>query len=169
MRSLSTHLCLCFFDQLHLLCAEGTGSCWHKLLTKCKEVSPTVVQLLPKRLRDECEQLCSRCRKGMLSSLTPSDLQLFNWLLLADDLKHETPILFEVLLAAGAPPHPRNVHKGVSEESFNSAICTAAAVLLKDFMSALQHLLGIILFHFNASKQVSPATKELQLINDFSI
>lgn len=31
MRSLSTHLCLCFFDQLHLLCAEGTGSCWHKL------------------------------------------------------------------------------------------------------------------------------------------
>ncbi len=125
---------------------------------KCNEVSCLVVGLVLKRLRDECEQLCSRSRKGMLRKSSPDDLQSFNWVSIASELKQEAPLLFAVLTAAGAPPRPRNVSKGATEESRYPAICTAAAVLLKercDFMSALQHLLGIILFHGNASKQVS--------------
>ena len=74
------------------------------------------------------------------------------------ELKQEVSLLFAVLMAAGAPPHPQSVHKGTTEESCYPAICTAAAVLLKErckFMSSLQHLIGIILVHGNASKQVS--------------
>ena len=80
-----------------------------------------------------------------------------DWNAIVSELKQEAPLLFAVLMAAGAPPHPRNVHKGTTESRY-PAICTAVAVLLEkrcEFMSSLQHLIGIILFHSNASKQVS--------------
>ncbi len=134
---------------------------WQSLaqaVLKCREVSSLVVDLVTKQLRNECEQLCSRSRRGMLKSSSPEDLQSFNWVSLAAELKREAPLLFSLLSAAGGPPRPRNVHKGATEESRYPAICTAAAVLMKercDFMCALQQLLGVILFHGNASKQVS--------------
>ena len=71
-----------------------------------------------------------------------------NWVSLAAELKKESPLLFSMLCAVGAPPRPRNVRKGVTEASRYPAICTAAAVLLKErceTMCALQHVLGIIL------------------------
>lgn len=125
---------------------------------KCNEVSVAIVDLVIKQLRSECEQLCSHSKNSMLRRSSPEDLQSFNWLSVASELRKEAPILFAVLTAVAAPPRPRNVHKGATEESRLPAICTAAAVLLKErctFMSALQHLLGITLFHGNASKQVS--------------
>lgn len=124
---------------------------------KCNEISGLVIERVLKQLREECEHLCSRSRKGMLRKSSPDDLQSFNWLSVAQELKQEAPLLFAVLTAIGAPPQPQNVHKGASEESHYPAFCTAAAVLLKErckFMSAIHHLLGI-LFHGNASKQVS--------------
>ena len=125
---------------------------------KCDALSHIVVDLVLKRLQAECEHLCSRSINSKLRQSTPHDLQSFNWMSICSELKQEAPLLFAMLTTAGAPPRPRNVHKGATEESRYPAICTAAAVLLKercDFMSALQHLLGILLFHGNASKQVS--------------
>lgn len=125
---------------------------------KCNEVSAAIVDLVLKQLKSECEQLCSRSKNSMFKRSSPGDLQSFNWLSAANELKKEAPILFSVLTAAGAPPRPRNIYKGATEESRLPAICTAAAVLLKErcmHMNALQHLLGLTLFHGNASKQVS--------------
>ena len=125
---------------------------------KCDEISCRVVDLVLKRLQDECEKMCSCSTKSTLRKSSPDDLQSIDWNAIVSELKREAPLLFAVLMAAGAPPRPRNVHKGTTEESRYPAICTAAAVLLKErceFMSSLQHLIGIILFHGNASKQVS--------------
>lgn len=75
----------------------------------------------------------------------------------AQELQQKAPIFFAFLLAVASPHRPRNIHKGTTLESRYPAITMAAAVLLKersDRMSALQHLVGIILFHGNASKQV---------------
>ena len=62
-----------------------------------------------------------------------------DWNAIVSELKREAPLLFAVLMAAGAPPCIRNVHKGTTESCY-PAICTAAAVLLKErckFMSSL--------------------------------
>ena len=94
----------------------------------------------------------------MRADVLSLDLQSFDWTALAGELKREAPLLFAVLMAAGAPPRPRNVRKGATEESCYPAICTGATILLKEgcgFLSTLQHVIGIILFHGNASKQVS--------------
>lgn len=87
----------------------------------------------------------------------PDDLTSFNWIALCNELKQKAPLLFSILTAVGAPNRTRNIHKGVNLESRYPALCTAAAVLLKErcsFMSAVQHLVGIMLFDGNASKQV---------------
>ena len=56
-------------------------------------------------------------------------------------------LLFAFLEAVGAPDRRRNVRKGVVQETRYPALCTAAAVLLKERcedMHALQHLLGLM-------------------------
>ncbi len=103
-------------------------------------MSSIVIDLVLKRLQDECEQLCSCTRKGMLRKSSPDDLQSFNWASIASELKQEAPLLLAVLTAAGAPPRPCNVRKEATEESRYPAIYTVAAILLKercDFLSAL--------------------------------
>ena len=124
---------------------------------KCSALSAIVVELVLKRLREECELLCSRSKRTKLAHSSPDELQSFSWTSVATELKQKAPILYAMLSTVGAPLRPRNIHKGASEESRYPAICTAAAVLLKercDYMCALQHLVGVILFHGNASKQV---------------
>lgn len=123
---------------------------------KSDKLSCILVDLVLKQLQDECKQLCSCSRKSILRKLSPEDLQDFNWLSIAWELKQEAPLLFAIS-AAGAPARPCNVYKGATEVSCYPALCTAAAIFLKErcqFMSALQHFLGVILFHGNASKQV---------------
>lgn len=134
---------------------------------RSSEVSCIVVDLLLKELQGECEQLCSSSRKSILRKSSPEDLQSFNWLSVSHELKQEAPLLIAFLSAAGAPPRPRNIHKGATAESRYPALCTAAAVLLKErcqFMNALQQLVGIILFHGNASKQVSTIQGQYDIV-----
>ena len=86
--------------------------------------------------------LCSSSSKSTLRMTSPENLQAFDWSVIADKLKQKAPLHFAVLMAVG---------------SHYSGVCTAAAILLDewyDSMSALQHLVEIILFHSNASKQV---------------
>lgn len=109
------------------------------------------------RIHHECQQLCSNSLNSKFKLATPENLQSFSWRALADDLKHNAPLLFAVLQTVGAPHRPRNIRKGVSEESRFPALCTAAAILLKERcerIDAVQQLIGLILFNGNASKQV---------------
>ena len=143
---------------LALALYRGNWQSIAQAVMRSSEVSCIVVDLLLKELQGECEQLCSSSRKSILRKSSPEDLQSFNWLSVSHELKQEAALLFAFLSAAGAPPRPRNMHKGATPESRYPALCTAAAVLLKErcqFMNALQQLVGIILFHGNASKQVS--------------
>ena len=124
----------------------------------CSLLSCRVVDIVLKKLKDECELLCSKSGDGLLRKSSPEALLSFNWLSVASELRQEGPLFFSVLTTVGAPSRPRNVRKGVTDDSRYPAICTAAARLLKErceFMNVLQHLLGIILFHSNATKQVS--------------
>lgn len=128
---------------------------------KCTDTSSLVISLVLEKLMVECEILCSSSSQSTLRMTSPENLQAFDWSAIADELKQKAPLLFAVLMAVGAPPRPRNIRKGVTEESRYPGVCTAAAILLKercDNMSALQHLVGIILFHGNASKQVISKT-----------
>ena len=96
---------------------------------KCDEISCRVVDLVLKQLQDECEKMCSRSTKSTLRKSSPDDLQSIDWNAIVSELKREVPLLFAVLMAAGAPPRPRNVYK---EPLRSHVICTAAAVLLKE-------------------------------------
>ena len=97
--------------------------------------------------------LCST--KSTLRKSSPDDLQSLDWNAIVSELKREVPLLFAVLMAAGAPPRPRNVHKGTTEESRYPYSCCSSSQGEMQVMGSLQHLIGIILFHGNASKQVS--------------
>ena len=146
-----------------LALCKGNWQMIAQAVMKCSVLSCRVVDMVLKQLNDECQHLCSKSSNGILRRSSPDALLSFNWLSVASELRQEAPLLFAVLLAVGASPRPRNAHKGASEISRYPVLCTAAAILLKercDYMSALQHLLGIILFHGNASKQVSSAVVE---------
>ena len=136
---------------------QGNWQAVAQAVMKCHEVSSLVTDILLKRIQAECEQLCSSSRKSLMRMSSPDDLESFSWHSLVSELKQKAPLLFAFLAAAGAPPRPRNVRKGATEKSRYPALCMAAAVLLKErcyAMSALQHLVGLILFDGNASKLV---------------
>ena len=81
----------------------------------------------------------------------------FRWNSVAQELQQKAPSFFAFLSVVITRHHQRNRHKGITLESCYPALCTAAAILLKqmnDKMNALQQLIGIFLFHGNASKQV---------------
>ena len=124
---------------------------------KCSETAELVTDIVIRNLNAECEKLCSTSNKSILRMSAPEDLQKFDWNVLVCELKQKAPLFFAILMTVGAPPRPRNKRKGVTEDTRYPGVCTAAAILLKeqcDNMSALQHLVGVILFHGNASKQV---------------
>lgn len=65
--------------------------------------------------------------------------------------------LFKFLLSVAAPKRSRNKAKGVNTNTRYPSICTAGSILLRErncMMSAVQHLVGVILFHGDVHKQV---------------
>lgn len=123
----------------------------------CKEMRKLVIDVLLKRVTAECEILCSTSSKSKLQLSKPADLMAFSWIAVAQELKQKAPTFFGFLSAVISRHRQRNRHKGITEESCFPALCTAAAILLKqrcEKMNSLQHLIGTILFHGNASKQV---------------
>ena len=130
-------------------------------------VSSLAINVVLNMLQLECQQLCRKDSTCILKRSSPADLHSFNFVALANDLKQKAPLLFAFLEAVGAPDCRRNVRKGVVEETRYPALCTAAAVLLKERcedMNALQHLLGVVLFDGNASKQVYELVNAIVLV-----
>ena len=103
----------------------------------------------------ECEDLCRK--KGFTSVLRQNDpihLMQFSHVQVLKEWENEAPLFLEFLHAVAAPLKPRNVGK---RNEYLPSVCAAGSILLKErnvHMSAFHHLMGIILFHGNASKQV---------------
>ena len=123
-----------------------------------KDLCRLVTDALLKKIKAECEVLCSTLSKTKLRLSSPEDLTKFDWNDVAGELQQKAPNFLSFLTTVAAPKRrSRNRHKGITTECLYPAVCTAAAVLLKqrcEGMSALQHIIGTMLFHGNASKQV---------------
>ena len=104
-------------------------------------------------LMQECDHLCGK--KSMVSILRkskPDDLLQFSWEELQSEWKREAPTLYRVLEAVATP----RLADKLSEDRL-PAMCVAGSILLRSrnqHMSAIQQLIGLILFHGNVRKQV---------------
>ena len=77
---------------------------------------------------------------------------------MAAELRNEAPLLFNFFVTIAAPRRQKNKVKGVDLKSPYPAICTSAGILLKErntMMSAIQQLIGVILFHGDIHKTVT--------------
>ena len=128
-------------------------------VTKCDEVWSLVINHVLKVVSQECTRLCKKDGSSSLfRKSTKKDLTEFSWETLANELRKEDPTFFQFLLSVAAPTRPQNSKKGVDVKSRYPAICTSGAVLLKErnsMMSAVQQLIGLILFHGDIHKTVS--------------
>ena len=114
-----------------------------------------VIKCLLLELDQQCRALCQKkafC--SILRGLQPSELTAFSFEHLVDEWRLIAPLLLQFLTTVASVSRsadciiPRNVLPG---------LCTAGAVLLRlrnVHMSALHHLIGLILFHGNSSKLV---------------
>ena len=128
-------------------------------VTKCDEVWSLVINHVLKVVAQECTRLC---KKDVSSSLfrksTKKDLMEFSWENLVNELRKKAPTFFQFLLSVAAPTRPQNSKKGVDMKSHYPAICTSGTVLRKErnsMMSAVQQLIGLILFHGDIHKTAS--------------
>ena len=89
---------------------------------------------------------------------TWKDLEVFSWESITNELKQEAPFFFQFLVSVVAPTRRRIAVKGVYLKSRYPAICTGGVILLKErnsMMSAVQQLVGVILFHGDIHKTVN--------------
>lgn len=128
-------------------------------ITKCDQVWGLVITHVLKVVSQECTRLCKIDGfSSLLRKSSQKDLKEFSWESIANELKKEAPIFFQFLVSVAAPTRKRNAVKGVDLKTRYPAICTGGAVLLKErnsMMSAVQQLVGVILFHGDIHKTVN--------------
>ena len=114
-----------------------------------KELLAAVVN----ELMSECDDLCGKMKVSILRKSKADDLLQFSWEELQSEWKEEAPTLYRILTAVATP----RLAAELSEDKLPS-VCVAGSILLRSrnlHMSALQHLIGLILFHGNVRKQVT--------------
>ena len=97
-------------------------------------------------LKEECKHLCSVKMNSILRKCTPQQLLSFSMGSLISEWQREAPLLLQFLVTVAS-----------SSTHQIPFICMAGAILLRSrniHMSALQHIVGLLLFHGNATKQV---------------
>ena len=100
-------------------------------------------------LREECKQLCSVKTNSILRKCTPQQLLNFSMESLISEWQREAPLFHQLLVTVASSNLP-SIHQ-------IPYICMAGAILLRSrniHMSALQHIVGLLRFHGNATKQV---------------
>ena len=118
-----------------------------------KKLREKVLTTIIGDLMQECDHLCGK--KNMVSILRkskPDNLLQFSWEKLQSEWKKEAPTLYRILEAVATP----RLAAELSEDRLPS-VCVAGSILLRSrnqHMSAIQHLIGLILFHGNVRKQV---------------
>ncbi len=114
-----------------------------------------VINHVFQELYQQCTVLCQRknfC--SVLRGLKPEELLSFSFDRLAEEWAQTAPLLLQFLATVANVSSECHI---VPPKSLPT-ICAADAVLLRQrnvHMSALHHLMGLILFHGNASKLVS--------------
>ena len=104
-------------------------------------------------LMRECDDLCGKKKVSILRKSKADDLLQFSWEKLQSEWKEEAPTLYRILTAVATP----RLAAELGEDKLPS-VCVAGSILLRSrnlHMSALQHLIGLILFHGNVRKQVT--------------
>ena len=108
----------------------------------------------------ECVYLCEKKRfSSILRQANPNNLRDFRWSNLLDEWKKEAPLLHRFLTTVATPSSSTSL-----PGNHIPAVYAAGAILLRSrniHMSAVHHLIGLILFHGNLSKIVSYATPQV--------
>lgn len=102
----------------------------------------------------ECVHLCEKKKfSSILRQISSKNLQDFQWSNLLDEWKKEAPLLYRFLTTVATP----SSSTCLPIDHF-PAVCVSGAILLRSrniHMSAIHHLIGLVLFHGNLSKTVS--------------
>lgn len=99
--------------------------------------------------QQQCFALCQKSTP-VLHAIQPEQLATFNFDQLIDEWAFSAPLFLRFLTTAA------NINRKAVKNF--AGVCTAGAALLRQrnmHMSALQHIVGLILFHGNATKLVS--------------
>lgn len=146
------------------VCSIGQALCrgnWQSIanaVMKCEHVRSALLGKVLGLVSQECKHLCEvKDFSSVLRKSTKNDLKEFSWEKVASEFRKEAPIFFKFLLSVAAPKRSRNKVKGVEITARYPSICTAGSILLRErncMMSAVQQLVGVILFHGDVHKQV---------------
>ena len=143
------------FDQLQQAIASGNLDGATEAIFHAGPLREKVVDCLFKHLEQQYQALCRKKDfSSILRGLSPKELLSFSFDRLAEEWKANAPLLIRCLtVAANVTPS----ESGNLSTSSLAGICSAGAILLRQrnvHLSALHHIIGLILFHGNASKMV---------------
>lgn len=119
-----------------------------------KNLKDKLVKAVVDQIKRECIHLCEKknfC--SILRKVKQDELLRFSWDDVLIEWTEEAPIFLQILSAAAKPTASTKLMP-----EHIPAVCVAGAVLLKNrnmHMSAIQHIIGLLLFHGNVNKQVS--------------
>lgn len=117
---------------------------------KCADLKEKLIDKVMDQLGQECTHLCSMKLKSLLRKCAPKQLLDFSLEGLMLEWQREAPLLHRILVTAASSTSAQSTDQ-------IPPICMAGSILLRArniHMSALQHVVGILLFHGNATKQV---------------
>ena len=138
---------------LKLLMQEAEALSAEKLLSGSLKVP--IIKALLLELSTQCQNLCRKKEfSSILRQLEPTQLTDFRFRDLLEKWKKVAPLLLQFLCAVA---NVAVLEDGLPPETAFPSLCTAGAILLKQrnlHMSAVHHIIGVILFHGNTSKQV---------------
>ena len=127
---------------------------------KCADLKDKLIDKVMIQLSEECKHLCGTKFNSLLRKCSPSQLLEFNMEALMSEWQHDAPLLHRFLVTAassGSAPTTDQI----------PPICMAGSILLRArniHMSAFQHIVGLLLFHGNATKQVLLYTLTLLIL-----
>lgn len=122
---------------------------------KCKQLKNELLKLACKEIGRECEAL-KKLKGSVLKKTTPNQLKSFTWKSLAREWKGHAPTFYMALKAAALPC--RKKCERHTAKTAMPVVGTAGAILLKlrsPKMSAVQHLIGLMMFLGGLKKKVS--------------
>ena len=115
---------------------------------KCADFKDKLIDKVMAQLTEECKHLCSKNLNSILRKCSPQ--QLLDLGDLMTEWQREAPLLHRFLVTAASSTSAPTTTQA-------PPICLAGSILLRTrniHMSALQHIVGLLLFHGNATKQV---------------
>ncbi len=117
---------------------------------KYDAIKEKLIARLMTLLSEECKHLCSTKFKSMLRKCNPQQLLDFSVESLMSEWQQDAPLLHRFLVTTASSTAAPTIDQ-------TPPICMAGCILLRARnidMSAFQHIVGLLLFHGNATKHV---------------